>query len=471
MLRKANILALLLIVLGSTVPAVAQSRTAQRQLRSYQYTDAIHTMLGERTNLDGLTDDDLLVLGLAHLRRAYLLQDMAALQAALGATYYYMRDTSTVFTPTPWNAYFLARHLFEHNENSRALDYFTAASKEARLSDEYRQRARIWAAASQARLDASSQAASVGDGISVEGKPALAGERAYARWKGGGSEVPACGSGPAASGAVERCRLWASIRSWDLVGLYQGQRALLHEMKPDYEASVGSGMTHNFYDPASLQMLAIADFTAAMITLGRYQGRENKDEIRLYAGISAFEAGHYNHVRVFLKDLDHPMRNVYLGALHYVEGDQDKAAQLWDEARTAGGNALMEWARIASRLGAEHRRVEASIQRARREAGSSMRAALRLGRALIQMGRYEDAAAVLERTYPSQYSPEQIDPDYLITFYHALLMAERVDRYTWMRSYFADLARTYPATLGVFELVQGFTLSDRWTSISITTGR
>ena len=454
------VLTFLLMLWLITTPALAQE--AEQLVRRHRYTEAIEAVRGARATLDGLTDRDLSVLGVAHLQRAYFLRDLAALQVDVGQAYYHLRLTSDDVAPTPWTAYFLGRYLFAQERTDEALGHFEASFDAARLPDEYRRRARLWAAACHARLGRTRQADAAWDALSIDGNATLAGERAYARWRAGQDETPVCGERRAASAGALRCRLWAAIRGHDGAALRPSQQRLLTEDLPDQKTEIGDDFVLRFYDPATLGMLAMADFVAAMDAFSRVGSGQGRREALLYAGISAYEAGFYTQARFFLNETDHPLRAVYLGALDYLTGDRDAAARHWTQARSGDRPVAIEWASVASRFETEHDNVRSVVAKHRDDAGQ--RSARMLGRALLEIGQPADALRLLEAVYPARYhnALDRIEPGYMATLNRAQFASGR-RYYPALRSHLASLIDAYPVVAGVLYLVQAYTLPERTT--------
>ncbi len=461
MRRTPILLTLMLVVLCSTAPASAQQ--AERLRRQHRYTETIQAVLGAQTRLDGLSDEDLFVLGYAHLQRGYLLRELAALDVAIATPYYHKRDKSATATRTPYTAYFLGRYLFETAQFDKALPYFEASFDRRGLGEAYRQRARIWAAACHARLGRTRQAAAAWDAVAVSGNAPLAGERAFARWKSRSAEAPACGAVAAdAPAAALRCALWAAVRAPDPPALYPLQRRLLDAAAPDYAYAVDDALALRFYDPATLDMLAYADFVQAMEAFGSARSRQR--ETRLLAGLSAFEAGHDDRARAFLDQTDHPWRAAYLGALAYQDGETAQAEALWRGLRSAGVEAEVEWARVAARFPVLRREVFAVYRRQRQAASGNPLLAWTLGSALLASKQPQAALAVLGAAYPagSPAGPDALEPAYLVALAHAQFMAGP-RYYPLVRNHLAGLLDAYPVVGGVLDLAQAYMAPERKT--------
>ena len=338
----------------------------------------------------------------------------------------------------------------------------TASFDAARLPDEYRRRARIWAAACHALQGRTGQANAAWDTLAVRGEGALAGERAYARWMAGQDETPACGNATPASAAAHRCRLWAALQTKDAATVRAVQQRLLREDLPDQETRIDDDFVLRFYDPATLHMLALADFAAATEAFSRFQGSQGRREALLYAGISAYEAGDADQARAFLDQTDHPRRAVYLGALAYRAGDRAAAARHGEQARSGAPLIAIEWASVAARFEAEHEAIVAVAARHRDAAVGSQGASRMLGRALLAIGQPDEALAVLQTAYPAQFNNDlsRIEPGYLITLTRAQFAVGR-RYYPAVRSHLASLIDAYPAVASVLYLAQAYTAPER----------
>jgi hypothetical protein len=284
--------------------------------------------------------------------------------------------------------------------------------------------------------------------------------------------MPDCGPGQDVSLAALRCTLWVALRKKDIVTLQRLQNRLLEDDTPDQEVLIGGDFVLRFYDPATLEMLAAADFVMAMEAFRRVQGHTARRDALLYAGISAYESGHHDPARTLLDETNHPMAAVYLGALDYAEGNRAAAQQQWARAQAGPSEIVIAWAEVASRFAAEHEAVRVAARKHRHAAMQSQRAARMLGRAYLRIGRPRDALLVLDAPYPSAYhnSLDHIEPGYLVTLAEAEFMAGR-QYYPALRSHLASLIEAYPVTEGVFYLAQAFTLPERQTSFNKRTGQ
>lgn len=452
--------------------AFGQQAEAERLIRQHRYSEAIHTLSEAGADLVGRPDGELTTLGVAHLQRGYLLRDLATLQSAIGAEYYALRQDSRRATSSPWTAFFVGRHRFAQRQTQQALQAFQAAADNDRLPALYRDRARLWLAASHQRAGHTREATAAWTAVEADGQAVLAADRAYARWQIGHTEIPDCGPGRDASLAALRCTLWAAIRKKDAPTLLRLQNRLLADDTPDQEVLVGGDFVLRFYDPATLDMLAAADFVMAMEAFRRVQDRTTRHDALLYAGISAYESGHYDTARTLLDETNHPMAAVYLGALDYVEGDPEAARQHWGRVLAGPADIVIAWAEVASRFASEHEAVRVAARKHRHAAMQSQRAARMLGRAYLRIGRPRDALFVLDAPYPSTYhnSLDHIEPGYLVTLAEAEFMAGR-RYYPLLRSHLASLVDAYPVTEGVLYLAQAFTLPERQTSFNKRTGQ
>lgn len=451
---------LVLLAMVPAPPVQAQQR-AERLVRAHQYSDAIRSL--RRGGTGGLSEQEWGVLGVAHLRRGYLLRDLAAFQSQLGALYYHKRATSRDVTRSPWTSYFLGRYLVEQAECKEARGAFQKALKEPTLAGSYHERARIWTAVCDALEGKEAAAKSSWDAVTVGEDAVVAGELAYARWSATG-EMPVvrCGSRGGATTAASRCRLLFGIQSVRIDELYALQQRLLRSGAPDQEQLIGGNYTLRFYDPATLDLLARADFVAAMDAFSRVSGPQPK----FFAGVSAYEAGLKVRARGFLRASGQPLAPVYLGALDYLSGNTETAERQWQHARQGEAEAEALWARVASRFPALRDQVRSAAKGLRRNAAGNPGLAHELGRALLAAGDAGTALAVMESAYPTEYNNQldRIEPGYVATLAHARFMAGRA-YYPAVRAHLAALATAYPISLGVLDLAQSYTAPE------LTTGK
>ena len=90
---KRLCLLIVLVWTGASQGVLAQRSQAKALVGQHRYSEAIDLLRQDGASLDALPDEVLFVLGAAHLWRARLLQDLAALQVDIGKDYYYERDT------------------------------------------------------------------------------------------------------------------------------------------------------------------------------------------------------------------------------------------------------------------------------------------------------------------------------------------------------------------------------------------
>lgn len=444
-----------ILLLVAATPALAQD--ARQLVRQHRYTDAIEQLRGRDGGMDGISPQDLGVLGVAHLQRAYLLRDLAEIEATLGAKYYHRRDTSQDATPSRWTKYFLGRHLVARGNCRDALPYLDAALKQQNLTGEYHTRAQIWKAVCSQPNAAAWNAITATDAV-------LKGELAYARALANAEEASLeCGTGGGTGVAASRCHLWAAIQQGEAQPLYALQQRLLREALPDQEQIVGADLTLRFYDPATLAMLAQADFVAAAEAFTRLGNAQSL----LFAGIGAYESGHYRFARSFLEQADQPIAEVYLGALDHLEGDAEAAEARWQRARAAGAKVEIAWMDVASRFADQHAEIRSAGRRYVRQPPQDRNDARLAAYALLRAGAAEQALALLEAVYPPEYDNQidVIEPGFLVTLAHARLLAGRT-YYPMVRSHLATVATVYPVATSVLDLAQGYTAPERALSIN-----
>lgn len=451
-----------LLVLLVVAPA-AQGQDAQQLVRRHQYGAAIEAIRGAGGAFEGLPPQQLGVLGVAHLQRGYLLRDLAALQVDLGVRYYQWRDTSRSATDSRWTPYFLGRYHVAQANCDAAEKAFRTVLKDRALPGEYHDRARIWQAACAALQGRRDEARTTWTAIAPGDDAAVAGELAFARWWATGEDHPVrCGSDGGKTTAATRCRLWSAVRDGDAEAAYPHQRYLLHKGWPDLEQLVGGTFTLRFYDPATLTMLAAADFVAAAEAfrrLGTEQGT-------LYAGIGAYEAGHEDHARRFLAEASRPLADVYRAALDYREGRPADAEVRWQRARRTDADASIAWASVASHLEGQESATRQFARSFVRTPPSNRNDARTLGQVLLRAGAPDAARTLLERAYPAEYDNQLsvIEPGFLATLAHARFLGGR-PFYPMVRSHLATLAQAFPVAMSALDLAQGLTAPERAVSL------
>lgn len=395
----------------------AWAQEAATLVRQHRYTDAL-AAAGD--DLDALDPATLTAVAVAHLRRGRLLLDLAALQSDIAAAYYTRRLSETSGPAAPWIAYFLGRHLLAQARPDAARRHFKTAAADTRLPAAYRRHARA-----NADLFACIEA----------GTPL----------------------------AARRCRLAEAVRAADAGALPPLQRALLAADLPDQEVLRGN-LPLRFYDPATLRLLAAADFTRAMEAFRRLGTADGL----LFAGVSAFEAGHEVRAQAWLGQSKHPLRHVYLAALALQQDDAEAAATHSTEARRAAADIVAEWVWVMSRFPGQHAAVRRAAQRL---AAGTPRNARLVGGGLLRAGRPAEALRRLEAAYPFQHHHDlaYIEPGFLATLAHARYRAGRAF-FPAMRSDLATLAEAYPVAAGVLYLAQAHTAPERLVSFNKRTG-
>ena len=448
LIKSANFL----ITVFLCVAGVVSAQEAKSFFDEHQYTRAIQALLGKSADLSGLSDVELYLLGGAHMRRGYFLRDLAALQALAGRDYYFGRDTSKAAKPLAWTPYFLGRYLFELGQYEQALRALQRAGRNTALSKEYIGRSQIWIGACQHRLGKATEAANSWKNAGAT----LAGELAYARARLGQKSEANCG---AASGVpASRCRLWSVARPGvALAELNKLQAALLNAAAADVEQRIDADYTQKFYDPATPLVLAHADFIAASEAFSRVKDPKGLDQANYFAGVCAFEAGEYERARAFLQKTGMAQRDIYLGGLDYLNNQREAAEQKWRPLQNANVQTALEWAEVASRFSKKPEAIMEVYQKYQTTASDKMDLALRLGRALLQIGRYDEAVELLETAYPALYRDKlrHIEPAYLITLACA--------KYRLKARYYAQeilghingVCEAYPAARTVYDLAQG----------------
>jgi hypothetical protein len=443
----------LLFITQFILPELAHAQDAKNFFDEHQYTQAIQALLGKSADLSGLSDLELYLLGGAHMRRGYFLRDLAALQVRLGRDYYFERDTSKAAKPLAWTPYFLGRYLFESDRYDQALRALQRAGRNNTLPKDYVGRSQIWIGACQYRLGKTTEAANSWGNVAA----AFSGELAYARWRLGQKSEAKCG---ATNNMPDlRCQLWSASRvGTQLMNLNKLQTALLNSASADVEQKIGADYVQKFFDPATAQILAYADFIAAIAAFSLVKAEKGVDQANFFAGVCAFEAGEYERASVFLQKTKMAQRDIYLGALDYLNGKRNEAEQKWRPFQNSTASNELEWAEVASRFTQKPDAILALYQKHQQAAADKMELALRLGRSLMQINRDAEAVETMQQAYPEQYRDRlrYIEPAYLIALAHA--------KYNLNARYYAQeilghingVREAYPIALAAYDIAQGF---------------
>ncbi len=435
------------------------------------YSDPIRTL----TETDAtLSAEDLQRLGQAHWERGYFLQHAAALQAEVAAAYRYRRDTTSAYYQTPINTYFLARHEMAQGQVQQARDRLAALRQQGGLDRAYQTRARLWQGACEARLGNTAQAEQLWQGLSGE----AAADLAYARWWGNQPSAPAPCTVQGDSPAALRCQLWATLQEQAYPEARQRQAALLDEAAPDATLSIpGTNLALEFFDPATLHMLALADFQLAAEAFERAtEGLEGdaRNRALLLAGVSAYEGRLYEKTQTLMETtVSDYLAFIYKGAIAHDTGDPVQGDAFWISVKERESFDVT-WAYVASRVPSQrsevyrvYERRRESAQRPRQRQYSNI--AYQLGSALLTAGYAEQALAVLNRGYHQGYKDDlaAIPPRYLCALAHA--------KYKNGGAYYRDLNfhmntlyEAYPSIKGLYQAVQLYTQPQRVEGIPAT---
>jgi hypothetical protein len=458
------------IILGLAIFAFTANRVSAQQAKTFfdehQYSKAIQTLLDKSADLSGLSDLELYLLGGAYMRRGHFLRDLAALQVRAGRDFYFERDTSKAARPLTWTPYFLGRYLFEQGQYEAALRTLQRAAKSnSGLSNEYVNRSRIWIGACQQRLGRPAEANETWKGIAAANNFSVAGELAYARWRIGQKSEEKCGDGNNA--ADLRCGLWSAARQNRWADSNKLQTALLNGANPDVQQKITADYIQSFYDPATAQILAYADFIAAITAFNRVKDPKGVDQANLFAGICAFEAGEYERSRLFLQKTTLAQRDIYLGAIDYLNGQRNEAEQKWRPLQNSNAQTELEWAEVASRFVKQPDAIDTLYQKHKEAAQDKMDLALRLGRSLMQINRHEEAVELMQTAYPEQYRDKlrYIEPAYLITL--ALAKYNQNARYYSQEilGHLNGVREAYPIALAAYDLAQSVFTPKRWQGV------
>lgn len=339
---------------------IVYPKSASQYYKANLYTKAIRAILNKSPDTSNLNAADLRMLGLAYMTRGYLLKDILALQIDIGRDYYSERDTSRVATSSPYTPYFLGRYLFEKGKYKLALKYFNKCLRLRKLSAAYKNRARIWAGACHFRLGNKQRAKTQWAAVPTKNNALLKAELLYARWLLKENVTINVKLSGEKSEQHNRWKLWKAAHDGIIAELPALQRDLIDSPAPDVTYKVDKKFSLRFYDPASIHILAYADFIAAMHAFNGIKNPGWQAQIHQMAGICAFEAGEYARARRFLKQSKKAgnLNNIYLGALDYISGNRNQAEAKWRKViNSKKDKTILTWAMKVSRFRAKKENV------------------------------------------------------------------------------------------------------------------
>lgn len=412
-MSKSLISLCVLAILGLMPEVHAQS--AAELLRTNRYTEAIEQLRGAEKGPEAFQ------LGQAHMRRAYVLRDLARLQAQIGAAYYTARDTSEEFRSTPWSQYYAARYWVAIGAREVTQQSFRTIVDDRKLSAEYSSRSRIWIGFLQHQNGNESAARDTWESV-TGGSSVIAADRALAYWR-AGRPLPQldCEAGEDDPAAL-RCSLWEALQQEDWSRLTDLQGRLLNGNHLIDEVATFEDFGVRFYDPGTLKVLAITDFRAAAAAYQQVSG-EKERQATLLTGVCAVEGRDHQTARLALQDVSHPFATVYRAVLEQEAGRDSDARRLWRTARTQAENAAERavWAQEGAPYKIQTDPIRAYIEKKAKSPPERKSIALRLGRAALSLGNPEAAYRFLDANYQVGQSNDlrSLDPAYLVVFAHA----------------------------------------------------
>lgn len=453
---QLRIVWLFLLILAGCVSGV-EAQSTEAFLDAHRYTEAIAQLRD-----GGSSGASAASLGSAHLQRGYALRDLARVQMELGTAYYTKRDTNKAARSGPITSYYAARHRMVTAPATGGKDALAKLVRGNTLPSAVRARARVWVGWGQYRNGNEAVAEETWSRASATSDPAVATDLALARWR-AGKALPALNCGSHGSGiATVRCRLWMAIRAENWERTSSLQEKLIQKKRPAERTKtfrVGDDGSYevSFYDPGTTWALAVADFRAAAAA---YQ-QASQDQAPLLAGLAALEGRDYETARSTLETVGSaPYRPVYRAVLGEETGTPDPQA-LWKNGRKANNAQVRAvWAQEASQYDAYRDRVRSYCER--QDAPESMRRALRLGRAALNVGLPETAYQLMNAAYPvSQNNDLQaIAPAYLASF--ALAKFRVGPQYeSEVLRHLNAIGAEYPIASIAYDLAQGYYVPER----------
>lgn len=431
------------------------ARTAQHYYSSNDYNNAIKA-LNKAGNQD---DSDLKLLGQAYMLRGYLLRDMADFQVRVGQAYYFERDTSKTARHSPFTQYFLARYLFEDQNYKDALSLFASKSKDANLSADYRNRAKIWAGACLACLEQTSQAQNIWSSLPANNKE-LSAELTYAQWRIGQNVNQGFNFPEGSTVSLNRLRLWKESQFGDET-LYKNIDGF--DVVPDITFKIDERLSLRFYDPATLFILADADFLSAAQAFISIKKEDWKSDARYLAAVCFYESKNFEKAQNLFFELKQkkPDSDIYLGAIDYQKGNSKLAGETWkNSVDFKNTESFLKWFQVVTEI--EPMKKELVSYGAKSNIKiSNMGQALSFGRCLLRLNLSQKAKEVLAEHYPADRNNqiEYIRPSYLVVLAHA--------KFNLSRMYFSDilghltcLKNYYPVFLPLIDIAQGYMTPD-----------
>lgn len=437
------------------IPAIAQDATTL--FRQHQYTAVIGQL--QEKGIDNLTGTEQATLGMAHLRRASLYSAGYELQRDAGLQLFTARQNNRQAVKTPYHAYFFGRYLLENGRYADAQTRLKEAAGQAKLPGAFKTRAQTWQAASAAL--SGGRASWPGAGAGNQGDLMLA------KWKAGERVSPGCSGRAQSDAAAARCAVWN-----EAVLAKVGNAALIASLTESLPADAKhpvEDLTFTYYDPATLEVLALADYNAALQLLSSIPEQRGSDQIKLNAGIAAYELKRFDEAVALLNATNADERHVYLGAVEMEKGNRAAADRHWVVARAGGQVTTISWAAIASRYAAMRDDVARTVNPLEENTFANRMDVQRLSSALINVGRHEQAFGLLLRHYPATTNNNlnAVSPAFLMGLTHARFLEGRSE-YSMVNGHLHALIERFPALLGVVDVVKSVTVPNASTGKIIT---
>ena len=439
-----------LVSLAATASAVAQTgtRTPDRAYMSGFFSEAIGGLL-ERAKMKPLGDEELQLLGSSYMLRATFFEQMHRLQIAIGTAYYTRRDTSQGFVSIPVNDYYLGRYLFEDAKFAAASDRFSEIATVLNIDTPIRQKAAIWKAAIGTRIDgvhaAESFASLTQDLAEADADVRLELAFAQSREDHGATGVPAVRAVP--DHDPDYRLVWFAARNRLLTTMSQGTEPLIANPRPDFVYNVDEEFSVSFYDPPLFDVLAYADYTAALAAFEQVSGNK---EMATFGGICAYAIGDYEVATRLLTAAGTDRARIYLSL---IESEDPESAV---EPNLSSNRARIEWAALTGRGQALLDLVKVDETEVLQDRLTLQAVSL----ALIEAGAGAEVVKLVGSVYPlHRRKDDRIYPTLTAIETAAVLSLPDGDFRIVLTNLYG-LIKAYPVVANVFDMAQGLAAPD-----------
>jgi len=438
-----------LVGLLTTTSAKAQTngQTPDGAFKSGYFSDTIGMLL-EQAKSKTLDEDDLELLGLSYMLRATFFEQMYRLQLAIGRAYYTRRDTSQGFVKVPVNDYYLGRYLFEDAEFSAAFDRFSRIQTVKSIDAATRQKAAIWKAVTTVRLDpgrAGSLASLTRDLAGADADVQLELAFAGSRENFDATRIPAVKA--LADREPDYRLVWFAAKNRSLTTMSRATEPLIANPRPDFVYKVDQEFSISFYDPLLFDVLAYADYTAALAAFEQVPGNK---EMATFGGICAYMLGDYVNATRLLTAAGTDRARVYLSL---IESENPGSAV---EPRLSSNRARIEWAALTGR-------GQALLDLIRSDKTEVLKDRLTLQTvsiALIEAGAAEEVVKLVSAVYPLyRRKDDRIYPT-LLAIETAAVFSMSDGDYRFVLANLYSLIKAYPVVANIFDMAQGLAASD-----------